>query len=185
MLVGGRFGIYHESSSRTFFTEMRISVHLWNTDSKCLDTHSAIFLSRDFFALDPFLSRDFCLEFTTKNAACVNGTIEITLERIQCNIVANSRRQNHGEFALCVSRHLVVYFLEVCSCLPSFKYLQLPEYQFYFCVGGHFNNATAFRYTERFNQPIAGPIVSKSLEIIRAGTTREEPSCSHHTVNKL
>ena len=73
--------------------------------NKCLDTHSAIFLSRDFFALDPFLSRDFCLEFVMKNAACVNGTIEITLERIKRDIAPNSRRQNRGEFALCVSRH--------------------------------------------------------------------------------
>ena len=67
---------------------------------KCLDTHSAIFLSRDFFALDPFLSRDFCLEFATKNAACVNGTIEITLE-------ANPARYR-GEFATSKSRRIRV-----------------------------------------------------------------------------
>ena len=41
-----------------------------------------------------------------KNAACVNGTIEITLERIQHDIAMNSRRQNRREFALCVSRPL-------------------------------------------------------------------------------
>ena len=45
-------------------------------------------------------------EFAMKNASCVNGTIEIALERIQCDIAANSRRQNRGEFALCVSRYL-------------------------------------------------------------------------------
>ena len=67
------------------------------------------FLLHDFFALDPFLSHDFCLEFMTKNTACVNGTIEITLERFQRDIAANSRRQNCSEFALCVSRHLVQY----------------------------------------------------------------------------
>ena len=70
-------------------------------------THIARFFYRAiFFALDPFLSCDFCLEFAAKNAACVNGTIEITLERIQRDIAANSQRQNHGKFALCVSRHL-------------------------------------------------------------------------------
>ena len=37
-----------------------------------LDTHSAIFLSHDFFALDPYLLHNFWLEFATKNAACVN-----------------------------------------------------------------------------------------------------------------
>ena len=29
-------------------------------------------------------------EFMMKNVLCVNGTIEITLERIQCNITTNS-----------------------------------------------------------------------------------------------
>ena len=67
---------------------------------KCHDTHSAIFLSRDFFALDPFLSRDFSRR---KNALCVHGTIEIALERIQRDIAANLRRQKCREFALCVS----------------------------------------------------------------------------------
>ena len=42
-------------------------------------------------------------EFATKNALCVHGTIEIALERIQRDIAANSRRQKHHEFALCVS----------------------------------------------------------------------------------
>ena len=37
----------------------------------------------------------------------MNGTIEIALERIQRDIAANSRRQNRGEFAFCVSRHLM------------------------------------------------------------------------------
>ena len=46
-----------------------------------------------------------CSEFAMKNAPCVNRTIEIALERIQCDIAANSRRQNRSEFALCVSRH--------------------------------------------------------------------------------
>ena len=59
-----------------------------------------------FFALDPFLLHDFCLEFAMKNVACVNGTIEITLEQIQCDIVANLQCQNCSEFTLCVSRHL-------------------------------------------------------------------------------
>ena len=73
-------------------------------------THIArFFLLHDFFTLDPLLSHDFCLEFVTKNAACVNGTIEITLEQIQCDIAANLQRQNCGEFALCVSRHLQVF----------------------------------------------------------------------------
>ena len=44
-------------------------------------------------------------KFATKNVPCVNSTIEIALERIQRDIAANSRRQNRGEFALCVSRH--------------------------------------------------------------------------------
>ena len=64
-------------------------------------THIArFFLSRDFFALDPFLSHDF---LRRKNALCVHGTIEIALERIQRDIAANSRRQKHRKFALCVS----------------------------------------------------------------------------------
>ena len=54
-------------------------------------THIVRFFYRAiFFALDHFLLHDFCLEFATKNAACVNGTIEITLEQIQHDIVANS-----------------------------------------------------------------------------------------------
>ena len=68
--------------------------------SLCHDTHSAIFLSRDFFALDPFLSHDFSRR---KNVLCVHGTIEIALERIQRDIAANLRRQKRREFALCVS----------------------------------------------------------------------------------
>ena len=44
-------------------------------------------------------------KFRTKNAPCVNRTIEIALERMQRDISANSRRQNRGKFALCVSRH--------------------------------------------------------------------------------
>ena len=49
-----------------------------------------------------------------KNAAYVNGTIEITLERIQHDIATNSRRQNRREFAFCVSRPLLcVLFLSV------------------------------------------------------------------------
>ena len=39
-----------------------------------------------FFSLDPFLSHDFLWQ---KNAACVNGTIEITLEWIQCDIATS------------------------------------------------------------------------------------------------
>ena len=58
--------------------------------SKCLDTHNAIFLSHDFFHSRPFLLHDFCLEFTMKNAACVHGPIEITLEQIQHDIATNS-----------------------------------------------------------------------------------------------
>ena len=42
-------------------------------------------------------------EFTMKNVPCVHGTIEITLERIKCDIVSNWRRQKRSEFALCVS----------------------------------------------------------------------------------
>ena len=68
--------------------------------NKCHDTHSTIFLSRNFFALDPFLLRDF---LRRKNALCVHGTIEIALERIQRDIAANSRCQKRREFALCVS----------------------------------------------------------------------------------
>ena len=43
-------------------------------------------------------------KFVTKNMLCVNGTTEITLERIQCNIVTNLQCQNCSEFTLCVSR---------------------------------------------------------------------------------
>ena len=64
------------------------------------------FIACFFFALDPFLSCNFCLEFVTKNTACVNGTIEITLEQIQCDIVTNLQCQNCCKFVLCVSRHL-------------------------------------------------------------------------------
>ena len=64
-------------------------------------THIVRFFYRAiFFALDPFLSRDFSRR---KNALCVHGTIEIALERIQRDIAANSRRQKRREFALCVS----------------------------------------------------------------------------------
>ena len=38
-------------------------------------------------------------EFRCENALCVAGCYH-------CDIAANSRRQNHGEFALCVSRHV-------------------------------------------------------------------------------
>ena len=52
-----------------------------------------------------------CKKIAVKNAACVNGTIEITLEQIQHDIVTNSQCQNHGKFAVCVSRPLVGYIL--------------------------------------------------------------------------
>ena len=42
-------------------------------------------------------------KFAAKNAACVNGTTEITLEQIQCNIVANLQCQKHRKFTLYVS----------------------------------------------------------------------------------
>ena len=38
---------------------------------------------------------------------CVNSTIEIALEQIQCDITANLQHQNCSKFALCVSRHLL------------------------------------------------------------------------------
>ena len=47
-----------------------------------------------------------CKNITAKNTACVNGTIEITLEQIQHDIVTNSQCQNPHELALCVSRPL-------------------------------------------------------------------------------
>ena len=43
-------------------------------------------------------------EFAAKNAACVNGTIEITLKLIQHNIVMNLQHQSCCKFALCASR---------------------------------------------------------------------------------
>ena len=48
------------------------------------------FLQRDFFALDPFLSRDFSQQ---KNTACVNGTMEIILEQIQHDIATSKTLQ--------------------------------------------------------------------------------------------
>ena len=47
-----------------------------------------------------------CSKFAMKNAPCVNRTIEIALEQIQCNIAVNLQCQNCSKFTLCVSRHL-------------------------------------------------------------------------------
>ena len=90
----------HEAMERTRQAGFKLNYDKYIFKTKAYDTHSAIFLSRDFFALDPFLSRDFSRR---KNALCVHGTIEIALERIQRDIAANSRRQKRREFALCVS----------------------------------------------------------------------------------
>ena len=48
-------------------------------------------IRHDFFTAWFFCSRPLFIAqfFTTKNAACVNGTIEITLEQIQCDIVTS------------------------------------------------------------------------------------------------
>ena len=46
----------------------------------------------NFFALDPFLLHDF---LQRKNAACVNGTIEITLEWIQHDIATSKMLRIH------------------------------------------------------------------------------------------
>ena len=50
-----------------------------------------------------------------KNTACVNGTIEITLEQIQCDIAMNLQHQNCRKFTFCVSRPLrdIIIYLEL------------------------------------------------------------------------
>ena len=72
-----------------------------NTDQSLSDLLSAMTHIRqicgDFFIMQFFCSRPLFIAqfFVTKNTACVNGTIEITLEQIQCDIATSKMPQIH------------------------------------------------------------------------------------------
>ena len=80
------------TNGKYILSKTKVSVYL------LLAISSLLFVCFSTFAQSP--------EIRCENALCVAGCY-------RRDIAANSRRQNRGEFALCVSRHLINFYAQI------------------------------------------------------------------------